>query len=144
MAEYEFEDHPYVVIEKRSSDLGSLILGIAIGAGIALLMAPKTGAETRRELKERARRVRDAAEGVAHDVVETVAETFDEAKDQVEERIDSARAQVEMRKDQVTHAIDAGRVAARQARADLERRIAETKASYQAQGRPGSESGSET
>ena len=121
-------------IEKRSGDFGSFAIGLAIGAGLALLMAPRTGAETRRELKERARRVRDAAEELAQDVSSKAAGKYEDAKSQVEDRIDAARSAVEMRKEQVVQAIDAGRVAARQARADLERRIAETKANYQTEG----------
>ena len=132
MAEYDFEGNdPYVVIERRSGDFSSFIMGLALGAGIALLLAPRTGAETRRELRMRARRVRNAAEDAAHDVAERVTDTLEQARAQVEERVDSARSAVEMRKDQVVNAIDVGRAAARQAREELERRIAETKASYQ-------------
>lgn len=143
MAEYDFDgDDPYVVIERRSGDFSSFLMGLALGAGIALLLAPKTGVETRRELRMRARRVRNAAEGAAHDVAERVTDTLEQARVQVEERVDAARSAVEMRKDQVVNAIDVGRVAARQAREDLERRIAETKASYQTSGN--SRSGSTT
>jgi gas vesicle protein len=135
VAQHDFdEDYPYVVIEKRSGDFSSFIVGLALGAGLALLMAPKSGAETRRELKERARRMRDVAEDLAQEATNKATDTFEQAKTQVEERIDAARSAVEMRKEQVSHAIDAGRVAARQAREELERRIAETKASYQAEG----------
>lgn len=134
--DFDFDDDgfPYVVIEKRSGDFGSFVIGLALGAGLALLMAPRSGVETRRELKEQARRMRGAAEDLAQDVTNRAADKFEVAKSQVEERLDAARSQVEMRKEQVSHAIDAGRVAARQAREDLERRIAETKASYQAEG----------
>lgn len=142
MAHHDFDDdYPYVVIEKRSGDFGSFVIGLALGAGIALLMAPKSGVETRRELKERARRMRDTAEDLAQDVSNKAAGRFEDAKSQVEERIDAARSAVEMRKEQVSSAIDAGRVAARRAREDLERRIAETKASYQAEGSERSGSG---
>lgn len=143
MAEYDFDgDDPYVVIERRSGDFSSFLMGLALGAGIALLLAPKTGVETRRELRMRARKVRNAAEDAAHDVAERVTDTLEQARSQVEERVDAARSAVEMRKDQVVSAIDVGRAAARQAREDLERRIAETKASYQTSGN--SRSGSTT
>ena len=143
MAEYDFDGNdPYVVIERRSGDFSSFIMGLALGAGIALLLAPQTGAATRRELRMRARRVRNAAEDAAHDVAERVTDTLEQARAQVEERVDSARSAVGMRKDQVVNAIDVGRAAARQAREELERRIAETKASYQTSGN--SRSGSTT
>ena len=133
MRDYEDdEDEPYVVIERSSGSVGSFILGLALGAGVALLMAPRSGLATRRELRRRARRVGKAAKGVAETITDSVTDTFTEARAQVEERIDSARRAVELRKEQVTRAVAAGRAAAQQARDDLERRIAETKAVYDA------------
>lgn len=120
MSRIEFdEDEPYVVIERHSGGVGNFFLGLAIGAGIALLFAPATGVETRRRLRRGAERVKDAAQ-----------DSFEQARAQVEERIDTARQQIEMRKEQVSRAVGAGRDAARQAREDLERRIAETKEAY--------------
>ena len=41
------DDEPYVVIERQQgSGIGSFLLGAAIGAGIALLLAPRSGAST--------------------------------------------------------------------------------------------------
>jgi gas vesicle protein len=130
--EYDFDDEPFVVIEKESGGVSSFLLGIAIGAGIALLFAPQSGVETRRGLQRSAGRVRRAAEDVVNDVREKVTDTFQEARQQVEEKIESARQAVEAKKQQVTEAMEAGRAAAQQARDDLERRIAETKAAYHA------------
>lgn len=133
MREYHFdEDEPYVVIEKSEGSTGSFLLGLALGAGVALLLAPRSGEETRRELHRGARRVRDAAQGMAEDLTDTVNDRFQEARQQVEERIDTARQAVELKRHQVSQAVQAGRDAAHQAREDLERRIAETKASYDA------------
>lgn len=145
MAKYKFEDdEPYVVVEQHSGDFGSFIVGLALGAGIALLFAPKTGVQTRRELRKQVKRVRGAAEDMVQDVGERVTDRFEHTKTRVENRLDAARDAVELKKEQVAQAIDVGRVAARQARADLERRIAETKASYQASAdaRRGSQTGS--
>ena len=145
MARYKFEDdEPYVVIEKHSGDFGSFLLGAALGARIALLLAPKTGVQIRRELRKQVKAVRGAAGDMVHGVTERVTDRFENAKTRVEDRLDAARGAVDMRKEQVAQAIDVGRVAARQARADLERRIAETKASYQASSdaRRGSQTGS--
>ena len=38
-------------MSKKKSGLGKFILGGAIGAGLGMLFAPKTGSETRKELK---------------------------------------------------------------------------------------------
>jgi gas vesicle protein len=126
------DDEPYVVIEKNSGGLGSFLLGIAVGAGIALLFAPRSGAETRRELALRARRMRRAAEDAVGEVTETVAETYESARQRVEEKIEETREAIEVKKDQMHRAMEAGRAAAAQAREDLERRLAQTKAAYNA------------
>ena len=44
----DIDDEPYVVIEKHTGSVGSFLVGIAIGAGVALLFAPQSGADTRR------------------------------------------------------------------------------------------------
>ena len=132
---YEYEDDdgaPYVVIEKNSGSVSSFIVGAAIGAAVALLFAPRSGAATRQDLRRRAGRVSRAAGDAVGDAAGRVTDTFHEARRQVEERLDSARQAVEVKKQQVTRAMEAGREAAQQARDELERRIAETKAAYQA------------
>ena len=126
------DDEPFVVIEKKSGGLGTFLLGIAVGAGIALLFAPQSGEETRRGLARSARRARRAASDAVGDVGEVVSETFESARQQVEAKIDRARESIEMQREQVQRAVHAGRAAAAQARADLERRLAETKAAYNA------------
>src|SRR5438067_3450339 len=132
---YDFDDEePYVVIEKQSGTLSSFLVGLAIGAGVALLFAPQSGERTRRGIQRRARRAQRAARQVANDVTDTVVDTFHDARRRVEERIDSARQAIEVKKEQVHRAMEAGRAAAQQAREDLERRIAETKAEYHAGG----------
>jgi gas vesicle protein len=133
--QYEFDDdEPFVVIEKQSGTLGSFFVGIAIGAGLALLFAPQSGVQTRRGLQRRARRAQRAARRMANGVTDTVVDGFQDARRKVEERIDSARQAIEVKKEQVQRAMEAGRAAAQQAREELERRIAETKAAYQPTG----------
>jgi gas vesicle protein len=136
MSRYDYDDdQPYVVIERRSeSGVGAFLFGIALGAGAALLLAPRSGAATRRDIKRRAVRVRRAAENVAADVTDTVVDTFQEARRRVEDQIDSALHVVDVKKQQMHRAMEAGRAAAREARDELEQRIAESKAAYRAGG----------
>ncbi|MEO5590044.1 MAG: YtxH domain-containing protein [Gemmatimonadaceae bacterium] len=130
MSDYDMDDGPYVVIERNEPGIGPMLLGLAIGAGVALLFAPRTGVEIRRDLQRRARRVGDQAQDFVSEVTDSVNEKFQAAREQVESRIDSTRQAVELKKRQVNSAVDAGRVAAQQARVELEQRIAETKAAY--------------
>ena len=132
MSRYEYEDQPYVVIERNSESIGPFLLGLALGAGVALLLAPRSGAATRRDIKRRALRVRRAAENVATEVTDTVVDTFQEARRRVEDQIESARQMVDIKRQQVQRAMEAGKAAAQEAREELEQRIAETKASYRA------------
>ena len=127
-----YEEEPAVIIERHSGGVGSFLLGVAIGAAAALLLAPQAGAKTRRDLRRGARRAQTAAFGIADDISNRVTDTFGQARERVEEGIDTARQAIELKKRQVTRAMEAGRAAAQQARDELERRIAETKAAYNA------------
>ena len=133
MARYDLGDEePYVIIEKQEGSVGSLLLGIAIGAGVALLFAPRSGVETRADLRRRAREATDAARDAAQDVVDTAVGAMEEARRAVDDRVGAVREAVEVKRRQVSRAVDAGRAAAQQARDDLEARLASTKAAYQA------------
>ena len=134
MRDHEHDGEPYIVIEKHSGDLGNLFVGLLIGAGVALLFAPRSGQETRREIRRKARQATDAVKGVAEEVTGQVVETFEGAKERVEEQIESARSAIEAKKRQVARAMEAGREAAAEARQDLENRLVETKAAYAAGG----------
>ena len=131
MRHHEHEE-PYVVIEKHSGGVGDFLLGALIGAGVALLFAPRSGPETRREIGRRARQAQDSVRTVAEEVTGQVVETFEGARARVEDQLESARTAIVAKKDQVSRAMEAGRDAAQQARVDLERRLAETKAAYNA------------
>jgi gas vesicle protein len=131
MSDYDWDDdEPYVVIEQKQGGIGSFLLGLAVGAGVALLFAPRTGEETRRDLQRRARDAGDQAQDLVSELTESVGSTLQQAREKVESRIDAARDAVELKRRQVTNAVDAGRAAAQQARVELEQRIAETKAAY--------------
>jgi gas vesicle protein len=132
MRHHDYDDGPYIVIEKHSGDVSSLLIGVLIGAGVALLFAPRSGPETRREIRRKVRQTGDAVRGVAEGVTGQVVDTFEGARARVEEQLDSARSAIDLKKRQVSRAVEAGREAAHQARADLERRLAETKAAYNA------------
>ena len=134
MSHHDHDGDPYIVIEKHSAGVGTLLLGVAIGAGVALLFAPRSGEETRRDIGRRARRAGDTAKGAVQGVTDQVTDTFESARFRVEEQLESARTAIEIKKQQVARAVEAGREAAQQARGDLERRLAESKAQYAAGG----------
>jgi gas vesicle protein len=125
--DYDFDQEPYVVIERRDSGIGPLLLGLALGAGAALLFAPRSGMETRRIIKDRARDAGDAARARAEELATAVTERVTEARDAVTEHVGTVRDSVRRHRDELLDAFDAGRSAAHQARAELERKLAERK-----------------
>lgn len=132
MSEYDWDEDegPYVVIQEGSSGVGPLLLGIALGTGIALLFAPQSGAQTRRSIRRKALQAKDAVSEVVDEVASSVAGGLEKARDSVDDGIESARVAVDLKKRQISRAVRAGRDAAHEAREDLEFRIAETKAAY--------------
>ena len=126
----EYYPAPYVVVEKGEIGIGPFLLGIALGAGAALLFAPQSGQETRNGIARSARRAQGAAQDFVEDMSETVSDKFRDVRASVEERIEATLDAVDDRKRRVTTAFQVGRAAARESRAELEQRIADTKAAY--------------
>jgi len=126
----DFYPAPYVIVEKQDIGIGAFVIGALLGAGAALLFAPQTGEETRAGIARSARRAQGAAQDFVSDVSDTVANKFQEVRATVEDRIEATLDAVDQRKRRVTNAFHAGRAAARDARGELEQRIAESKAAY--------------
>lgn len=127
----EFEEKPYVIVERRSgSSLGAFIGGAVLGAAVALLYAPKSGEETQADLRDGLRRLRDDAETRLQDAKREMGRGVERMRDEVSTRIDTAREDLQQRRVQAEEAVRAGREAARKAREDLERRVAESKEEY--------------
>lgn len=123
---------PYVVVERRGSGVVVFLWGALVGAGVALLLAPKSGEETQQDLREGARRFKDGAGERLTDLRGGLEDGYGRARGEVEERVDAVRETVRDRQKKAEKAIKAGKVAARQARSDLEARVAESKAAYKA------------
>src|SRR6476620_7794223 len=98
---------PYVIVERREAGVGSFLIGIALGAGVALLLAPQSGEETRRSIARRARRDQVAAQDFVEDVSGTVAGKFHEVRSSVEERIEATLEAVDDKKRRVSNAFHA-------------------------------------
>jgi gas vesicle protein len=115
-------DQPYIVIERDSGGaFGTFVLGALVGAGLALLLAPQSGAETQEEIKEHALRLKSAAE-----------DRVREAQRTLEDRLEQARTGVQGRVESVKDAVEAGRRAAFEARDELEVKLERSKAAYRA------------
>ena len=101
--------------------LGGLLLGAAVGAGVALLLAPASGSETRSTIGRRARRLGQQSRDMVDDMQDSVSDgmyTLDKAARNVKkavgdgmERVDSA-----VREGRATFLRDAKPVATTQTR----------------------------
>jgi gas vesicle protein len=116
------DDGPYIVIERDGGGgVGSFILGALVGAGLALLFAPKSGEETQEELKAQALKLKSTAQ-----------ERLRESQENLEGRLVAARENVQARVESVKDAVESGRKAASEARDDLEKKLERSKAAYRA------------
>lgn len=128
----EHDDLPYIVIERHSGGSSAFLWGALLGAGVALLLAPRTGEETQEEIRQRARRLRMAAEGRVNDARDRVTETVSRTRSEIQDRIETVRDDIETRARHARQAVDVGRQATREARTELQRRLSEVKDSYAA------------
>jgi gas vesicle protein len=127
MRNYDDDGVPYVVIERSGSGFMPFVWGALLGAAAALLLAPKSGAETQEELKERARRLREKAEEKAGELQDTLQDALVQGRRQVGDKYDSAKRAVAEGRSRASQAVDAGKQAAKAARSELEGRLADAR-----------------
>jgi len=128
----EYDDLPYIVIERRSAGITPFLWGALLGVGAALLFAPRSGEETQQELRQGVLRLRTAAEDRVSEVRDSVTEAVTRTRDRLQDQMDTVRDSVEERAERARQALDAGRRAAHEARVELERRVENAKDSYAA------------
>ena len=82
--------------DEESTGSGMFLLGAVagalVGAGVALLMAPKAGAEVRRDLSDGYSSVRDAATRRYRDLADRASAKLDQASAKFEEKVDQYKA----------------------------------------------------
>ncbi len=83
--------------DRNDTGLALFLTGLAVGAALGVLLAPASGAETRRKIGEKVRSVRD------------------EAEEEFSEGIDKIRTELPERKDRYAEAVKEGWKAFRQA-----------------------------
>ena len=94
--------------EERSSSTTVLLAfagGALLGAGVALLFAPRSGRKTRQELADMAEETLDKA----HDLGRDAARTVEEARHRGEQWVGKAKSFVEEKKAEVESILDGAR-----------------------------------
>jgi gas vesicle protein len=69
----------------------AFLVGAILGAGVALLLAPSSGAETRKKLGKTASRWRKDAKDALDDAIESIEDLKEEARTAVEEGREAIR-----------------------------------------------------
>jgi gas vesicle protein len=123
----EYEDVPYVVIERPGGAPAAFLWGALLGAATALLFAPRSGSATRGELRDAAQRIRSDAEDRVTSARDDVERRVQQVRDDIDQRVVAFRGDVEARADQAREAVEAGRRAAEETREQLKRRLASAK-----------------
>lgn len=76
-----------VIVVRESGSFGTFLRGVVIGAAIALLVAPRSGRDTRHMLTERSSEVYDKAAYIAKDTRDRAQNVVDTARNKIEETV---------------------------------------------------------
>ena len=90
--------------------MGALLVvtGAILGAAAALLLAPQSGRETRRDISRVARKTRKKVEGVAGEFAESVVGMAETVEKKAEELLDQGKDLARESRDAVFKAFDEG------------------------------------
>jgi gas vesicle protein len=89
--QYEYEHEMQHATRSGMSVVTGLLVGGLIGAGVALLMAPRSGEETRAEIRDKAMEYRDRTKDVVNETVSQARSKADELKEGVMEKADDLK-----------------------------------------------------
>lgn len=111
--------------EHRNGSYGcvgtAFLIGSAIGAAVALLFAPRSGEETREEIRKFYDRSRSRMGELQEDVTERIVHLVDEIQEKTNELLASGKAMAEERKRDLQEAIAIAKRALDEERALLRR-----------------------
>jgi len=87
---------------------GAFLLGGMIGAFVALLYAPKSGRETRKDISRAARRVKRETVDLVEDAIDSINEFSGDVKDRVSDIIDRGKELSDGAKKEIIKNLDHG------------------------------------
>ena len=90
---------------------GAFLIGGAIGAVIALLYAPKSGKQTRRDISKKARRIKRETVDLVEDTIDNIHDFASDMKDKVSDIIDKGKDLSDSAKREVIKNLEQGQKA---------------------------------
>jgi len=94
--------------EDNKTIAGAFLIGGLIGAAIALLYAPKSGRETRRDISKAARNIKRDAGELVEDTIQSIDEFAGEVKDKATDIIERGLELSETAKKEVVKSLEYG------------------------------------
>ncbi|MBI5420089.1 MAG: YtxH domain-containing protein [Deltaproteobacteria bacterium] len=109
-----------------SAMLGALMLvtGLLLGASAALLFAPQSGKETRKDILRYARKAKGRAEGVVEEFSDSVTEMVESVGEKAEEILEKGKDLATDAKKGLLYAMEEGQKRLEKQRSRLEKLIA--------------------
>jgi gas vesicle protein len=114
-------------MEERSG-FGYFLLGLGIGVAAGLLVAPRSGEETRALIADKAGEGADYLRNRAQESTEYVRQRADDLKQSASDIVDKGRTGIQQQKDNLSAAVQAGKQAYRDAVGDAQAAVSRTTA----------------
>lgn len=101
-----------------------VLAGAAVGATVALLFAPQSGAKTRRDIARHAKKARGKVEDLAGDLSETISGMVESIGESTRSIVEKGKDLAEDKKKAILTVVDEGIAKLEEQRAKLARRVA--------------------
>ena len=99
---------------EQSNGLSYFIVGLGVGVAVGMLLAPRSGEETRQLLREKADEGKDYLRTKADESKEFVRRRGAELRESASDLIDRSKDAIARQKDQLAMAVEAGKQAYRE------------------------------
>jgi gas vesicle protein len=103
---------------EQNSGISYFVVGLGIGVAVGMLLAPRSGEETRQLLREKADEGKDYLRAKADESKEFVRRRGTELRESAGDLIDRSKEAISRQKDQLAMAVEAGKQAYRESVGD--------------------------
>ena len=93
---------------KTCGAIGALLIGGLVGAAIALLYAPKSGRETRKDIKRAARRAKNSTVDFIEDTIDDVNDFVNDLRNKAADIVDQGSDLSEKAKKEIMASLEQG------------------------------------